>query len=328
MPDMKITSSLFEAYLKCPTKCFLQSIRESSASNSYDNWEKTNREKYRNKGILLLKSRLPPNCVTVSSDVADLKTAECHLALNFVARTQDLEANIHAVERIHPEGRGKLALCSPIRFISRNRLTKDDKLLLGFDAFILSEVLRRTVEHGKIIYGDDQRTLKVKTSALAREVRRLIAKIAQLLRNSSEPELILNSHCPECEFHSRCRQKAIEKDDLSLLSGMPTKEREKLLKKGIFTVTQLSYTFRPRRRPRRWRDKREKYHQSLKALAIREKRIHLIGSPELKMDGTPVYFDVEGLPDRSFFYLIGMRIKGRPFEGHSVIRGYPTTPAS
>jgi len=100
----------------------------------------------------------------------------------------------------------------------------------------------------------------------------------------------------------------VEKDDLSLLAGMSAKERQKLRSKGIFTVTQLSYTFRPRRRPKRMRDKREKYHHALKALAIREKKIHIVGSPELKIEGTPVYLDVEGLPDRDFYYLIGLRI--------------------
>ncbi len=85
-------------------------------------------------------------------------------------------------------------------------------------------------------------------------------------------------------------------------------ERKKLHSKGIFTVTQLSYIFRPRRRPKRMRDKREKYHHSLKALAVREKKIHIVGRPELKIDGIPVYLDVEGLPDRDFYYLIGVRI--------------------
>jgi len=56
------------------------------------------------------------------------------------------------------------------------------------------------------------------------------------------------------------------------------------------------------------RDTREKYHHSLKALAIREKKIHIVGRPELKIEGVPIYLDVEGLPDRDFYYLIGMRI--------------------
>jgi hypothetical protein len=133
-------------------------------------------------------------------------------------------------------------------------------------------------------------------------------KISALLSNPVPPDLVLNRHCAECEFQTRCRQKAVEQDDLSLLAGMNAKERQKFRNKGIFTVTQLSYTFRPRRRRKRLRDKREKYHHSLKALAIREKKIHVVGRPELKIEGTPVYLDVESLPDRDFYYLIGLRI--------------------
>jgi hypothetical protein len=56
------------------------------------------------------------------------------------------------------------------------------------------------------------------------------------------------------------------------------------------------------------RDKREKYHHSLRALAIRQKKIHIVGNPEIMIEGTPVYLDVEGLPDRDFYYLIGVRL--------------------
>jgi hypothetical protein len=106
-----------------------------------------------------------------------------------------------------------------------------------------------------------------------------------------------------------CRKKTVEKDDLSLLAGMKEKERKKFKSKGIFTITQLSYTFRPRRRSKRSRDKREKYHHSVKALAIREKKIHIIGIPEIVVNGTPIYVDVECVPDRNFYYLVGMLIK-------------------
>ena len=232
---------------------------------------------------------------------------------------QLLESRLHAVERVPSEGRGKPAQFIPIRFVFRNKLTKDDRLLLAFDALVLSQVLGREVSLGKIIHGDDHATLKVKTSALAGEVRKRLEKIAALLSSPAPPDLVLNRHCAECEFQARCRKIAVEKDDLSLLAGMSAKERQKLRSKGIFTVTQLSYTFRPRRRPKRLRDKREKYHHSLKALAIREKKIHIVGSPELKIEGTPVYLDVEGLPDRDFYYLIGVRIgNGESAVQHSL----------
>ena len=243
------------------------------------------------------------------AETKNVKAAKWRLAIDIVVRAQNLESSLHAVERVPSEGRGQPGQFIPIRFIFTNKLTRDDKLLLAFDALVLSEALGREVGLGKIIHGDDHATLKVKTSALASEVRKLTGKIAALLSSQSPPDLVLNRHCAECEFQGRCRQKAVEKDDLSLLAGMTEKERRKLNSKGIFTVTQLSYTFRPRRRPKRLRDKREKYHHSLKALAIRERKIHIVGSPELKIEGTPVYLDVEGLPDRDFYYLIGIRVK-------------------
>jgi predicted RecB family nuclease len=207
---------------------------------------------------------------------------------------------------IHRPGKTRAIHSHP--FFFTNKLSQDDKLLLAFDAFVLSKSQGREIKNGRIIHGDDHATLKVKTTALAGKVRKHLDKIATLLSSPTPPDLGLNRHCAECEFQARCRKIAVEKDDLSLLAGMSAKERQKFRSKGIFTVTQLSYTFRPRRRPKKLRDKREKYHHALKALAIREQKIHIVGSPELRIEGTPVYLDVEGLPDRDFYYLIGLRI--------------------
>src|ERR1051326_8859103 len=317
---MKITPYLFEAYLKCPTKCWLRSVGEASAGNTYAEWVKTETESYREDGIRHRMEGVPAQECVVSPPAAEnVKAATWRLAVDLTAQTEHLESHLHAVERVPSEGRGKPAQFIPIRFIFRNKLTPHDKLLLAFDALVLSEMLGREVSLGKIIHGDNHATQKVKVAALAVEGRKRIEKITAVLSANAPPDLVLNRHCAECEFRDRCRPKAIEKDDLSLLAGMSAKERKEYNSKGIFTVTQLSYTFRPRRRPKRLRDKRERYHHSLKALAIREKKIHIVGSPELKIEGTPVYLDVEGLPDRDFYYLIGVRIgNGESAVQHSL----------
>jgi predicted RecB family nuclease len=333
---MRITSPIFDAFLKCVTKCHLRSLGEIGSGNEYAEWVRGRDESYQREAVRRLQEAVPETERAVAPPAAEnLKAVKWRLAVDLAAQTpyrtaethvresppnegtselgaacseQLLESRLHAVERVPSEGRGKPTQFVPIRFVFRNKLTKDDRLLLAFDALVLSQVLRREVSVGKIIYGDDHATLKVKTSCLAGEVRKRLEKLAVLLSIPAPLELILNRHCAECEFQARCRKTAIEKDDLSLLAGMSVKERKKLHSKGIFTVTQLSYTFRPRRRPKRLRDKREKYHHSLKALAIREKKVHIVGSPEFKFEGTPVYLDVEGLPDRDFYYLIGLRI--------------------
>jgi len=230
------------------------------------------------------------------------------VAIGLVARAGDLESTIDAIEQVPAESRGKQGQLIPIRFLRTNTLIRDDRMLVAFDAVVLSEMLGCAITFAKIIHGDESATLKVKAGSLVSEVRKRIEKIRALVSTSSPPDLILNRHCTVCEFQSRCRQKAIETDDLSLLANMSQQERKQYNSKGIFTVRQLSFAFHPRRRPKHLREKREKYHHSLKALAIREHRIHIVGRPELKFIGIPIFFDVESVPDRRFHYLIGMRI--------------------
>ena len=170
---------------------------------------------------------------------------------------------------------------------------------------MLSELLGREVGLGKIIHGDDRAPLKVNTGALVSKVERVTEKIGALLSSNSPPELILNRHCPECEFQNQCRLKAAEKDDLSLLSGITETERQGHRSKGIFTVTQLSYTFRPRRVPKRAKNPATPHYFALQALAIREKTVYIHGTPRFPKSETQIYLDIEGLPDNESYYLIG-----------------------
>jgi len=304
-----ITSHLFEAYLKCPTKCFLRSRGEAGTGNAYADWVRIQNESYRKRGIQRLANTGSPSEFAIRPPPTEkVKTAKWRLAIDFATAGKHVESTVHAVERIPSEGRAAPTQFIPTRFVVTNKLNRDDKLLLAFDALALSQVTGHEVSLGKIVHGDDYATLKTKTAPMARELKKLIDKTTTLVSSNSPPDLILNRHCVECEFQTQCRQKAVEKDDLSLLSSMTEKERKKFNIKGIFTVTQLSFTFRPRRRPKRLRSKREKYHHALKALAIQQKKIHIVGNPQLKIEGTPVYFDVEALPDRDFYYLIGVRV--------------------
>jgi predicted RecB family nuclease len=333
---MKVSADVFGAFIDCPTKCWLRAVGEPTSGNAYAEWVSSQQESYRADAVKRLMADAPPDEFDVTPSAGNLKTAKWSMAVGVelcipfgsgklapmepegllaIDRSSiipysaaSLVACLHALERVPSEGRGKPAQFIPVRFFHNNKLAKNDRLLLAFDAFVLSESVGRDVSAGKLIYGKDRATLRVNTSALASNVRKRLEKLAALLSNPTPPDLVLNRHCAACEFQTRCRQKAIEKDDLSLLAGMTEKERKKLHKKGIFTVTQLSYTFRPRRRPKQLREKREKYHPSLKALAIREKKIHIVGRPEFSVEGTPVYLDVEALPDEGFYYLIGVRI--------------------
>src|SRR6267142_5209027 len=122
------------------------------------------------------------------------------------------------------------------------------------------------------------------------------------------PPVLLNHHCSTCPFQRMCRAQAIQEDHLSLLGGITPKEIRKFNSKGIFTIHQLSYTFRPRRIRNRPSHYTRPHSFELQALALQNRKIHVHETPILPHAPVDIYFDIEGLPDRNFHYLLGLVI--------------------
>jgi len=183
---MTVTADLIEAYLKCPTKCFLLSRGEVGAGNAYADWARTKSTSFRREGVRrLIAGVAADKCVTSMSATESLRVAQWQFAIDFEARSHNLQCACHALKCIPSLGRDRAAQFMPIRYVSRNKPTRDDKLLVAFDGVVLSEMLDRTIDNGRIIYSDHYAALQVKTSVLTDDVRRLIEKVGALLANSA-----------------------------------------------------------------------------------------------------------------------------------------------
>ena len=166
----------------------------------------------------------------------------------------------------------------------------------------------RVPGYGILIHGQGCEASRVLLPAHERQARRVLQELRDL-QTGTPPRLMLNSHCPLCEFRQRCHAEALAKDDLSLLRGLSPKEITRYNKRGIFTVTQLSCTFRPRKRPQTSPQKPPPHQDALQALAIRDQKIYVYGTPQLPVCATRIYFDLEGDPERQFVYLLGMVVQ-------------------
>ena len=307
---MTITAEIFQAFLECETKTHLKLTGALGSQCEYSEWQQCRLNAYKEQCFHRLRTQCREDEYLLGTAYSEIPPKSQHrFALDCLVQSKQLQSRLHALERLAATGTTKNLSFYPIRLVPNEKVTQQDKLLLAFDALALAQASGKMPAFGKIVHGAEQKSIKVPLSELMTIVRSTVEKILAQQAKNTPPPLVLNKHCPECEFQVRCRQIAIEKDDLSLLTSMKEMERKKHHSKGIFTVTQLSYTFRPRRRPKKFAAKPENYHHSLKALAIREGKIHIAGKPELNITGTPVYLDVEGDPDRDFYYLIGLRVK-------------------
>ena len=316
---MLITDDIFQAFLQCETKAHLKLAGAVGDQQELPEWERHLVEDYKRQCYRQWRAEFgEAACLVGIAFPHDLDNSRCRLVMDCTVQAREMQAHLYAVERVAAPDKPHDSPYMPIRCVPREKITTQDKLLLAFDALALGTVSGHVPRFGKIVHGCEQVTAKVEVVGLLDLVKTVVGKIAAQHAHHTPPPLMLNPHCAACEFKARCRHVAVEKDDLSLLSGMTAKEMQKQHSKGIFSVTQLSYTFRARRKPKRFASTPEKYSHALRALALREGKIYITGKPELKLQGTPVYLDVEGVPDRNFYYLIGLRVKsGEAYVQHA-----------
>ncbi len=311
-PNATITDETFEAFLHCETKAYLLQEGASDTHSEVGVWQQGHIHKFKQCAAEWLRSSAREGEVFAGTpSLRMLEQGSHRIVLRPLIKSLELRSEPDALWRMPPTSRSPGFSYGPVRFVRNEKVSRFDKLMLAFDALALHRVSGRASRRGKLIYGSQYHIVTVPLAKVLNSVQSIVTKLITQQASRTPPPLVLNRHCPECEFRARCHQVAVEKDDLSLLANMTAKERQKHNDKGIFTVTQLSYTFRPRRRPAVRGFQALKHEPALKALAIRKDRIHVVGTPSFTVPEGRVYLDVEGVPDRDFYYLIGLRYRAR-----------------
>jgi diacylglycerol kinase family enzyme len=82
---MTITSQLFEAYIKCPTKCFLKGRGEVGTGNAYAGWVREQNVLYRSEGTKRMTRGNVCECINGTSEAVKLKSPHWHLAVVLLA---------------------------------------------------------------------------------------------------------------------------------------------------------------------------------------------------------------------------------------------------
>ena len=301
---MAITPDILLAYVKCATKGHLKTFAEAAdTASTFGAWRNRTCASYHQLARQHLTAGLKEYQFYVGTPSRQVFKSQAHsLVIDCSIHNAEIETCIAALE-VSPKTRN-LARPNgylPVRFHPTKRFRLKTSCcwhLMQLPHAAFGELPSR----GKIIHGHQYSCTVVSIEKPMKTVRSLLVKIAKQQFDSGLPPLVLNRHCSECEYQARCRNLSVEKDDLSLLSNFTAKERTRQHEKGIFTVAQLSYTFRPRRRASSLLGRS---NPALRALAIRKNQIHVIGTPVINPVGTPVYFDVEGVPDRDFYYRLG-----------------------
>ncbi len=240
---MKITKEIFLSFLVCPYKAYLLLNGESGNKSEYEALFKEIKEKYCVDGIKKFSVKQAPVEMIRDANLKDKNGVVYQPRIGH----QDVYSDSCIIERVRGGSEFGTFHYVPIIFTPKEKFSQEDRFEIAYDGFILETLQSRRPEYGKVFCGDSFKITKLRIGSQIEKVKNIVAKIKKI-NFDSPPKIILNRHCQVCEFKDSCRMQSVEKDDLSLLAGIGSKEIETQNKKGIFTLTQYSYTFRPRKK--------------------------------------------------------------------------------
>ncbi len=317
---MKITNEILEAYLNCKTKGHLRLIGETGTKSDYEAMTETASLASREVSHARLVARSGEgNAYRGTVITAATLKQGAPLLVDVTIEDDGMSIRLDALKRA--DGASKLGEHHylPVLHNHGDKVGRPQKLLLAMLGLVLARVQGVRAAVGLIARGPDGRLGKVCLNAtLYKQAEHILDEVKRLQAGGELPKLTLNKHCHLCEFRQRCHTQAEKADDISLLGGVGEKELKKYNRKGIFTLTQLSCTFRPRKRSKRVKRTSYPHYAALQALAIREKKVHVYGTPDIPHKQVQVFFDAEGVEDGRFVYLLGVLVvEGNSHKMHS-----------
>lgn len=314
-----ITTDVLRDYLSCTYKAHLRFAGKQGVRSDYEIARAEAGSVLRVKAIHHILASYPASEVernTVLTRPALGRGASFILD----AELQDGHFRVHFDGLKRVDGRSELGDFQylPVLFHGGGRVRKAQRLLLAALGYLLGRLQGKSPDRGLIYHGGECMATTVHFGSDLKAAEDMLERVGRVQRGEAAPKLLLNGHCQVCEFRRQCHAQAVGEDNLSLLRGLSEKEVKGYGRKGLFTLTQLAHTFRPRRKGKRSDRRHQHRYHALQALAIRDRRVYVLGAPQVPDSEVRIYLDLEGDPEEGLIYLIGMIVcDGREGGGES-----------
>jgi predicted RecB family nuclease len=302
-----ITSEVVVAYAQCPRKAY-HLLFSSGRGEPHEYVRMLEQQRHENQQRYL-------DCLQHTHTDVHPYTVEnlghgSTVLLNARLQADGLAAVCDVLTRVKEPSPGGQPRYEPTLCVGTYSISPEQKLALAFTGYVLGRLQHTPPPAGRIITMDGT-SHPVKLDTSATNLLPLLEPLQAWTTGAvpAPPPIILNKHCPLCPFQRACQVQAEQEDNLSLLNGVTARVMRQYEKKGIFTVKQLAYLFKPRKHKKGSRKPPPVLHKvELQALAIRDNKIYLQDLPAIARQPIELFIDMEGVPDRGRYYLMGLLV--------------------
>lgn len=297
-----ITRDIVAAYTQCPLKAFfLLHADKNDQRSEYEQLILDERQKARQQYFGTLNGAIENfnglKCLGIESQYITDAVLNC----------KDLQGNFDLLQK-RSDTKSNFGNYSyePLIFSGTKIISDEQKKELFLLAYILYQIQGVLPVLGTIIAPDGYMH-RLQLANATKELRSTLRELRAIsgLSENIPPPFVSRLHPHSCKF-GPCIELARELNSLSLLGRITPKTIKQYAKKGIFSVDQLSYLYRQRRQRKRGKDVKPLHKYELQALAIRTRKIYIQELPQIDRKQVEYYLDIEGVPDKENYYLIGL----------------------
>ncbi len=213
-----ITSEIIIAYSQCPRKAYLL-LFEKEQGIAVEYLEVLEKRKQFYREACLNSVSTIASEITLSQ-MQELEYQGTSYLSKVTLQFNEFQAkcDLLCIEQIE-EGDSDNLRYEPRIFTGTYSVTKEQKINLLFIGYLLQKILKTTIDKGKIISLDNS-SHTIKLNDNPKWIKPLINPIKEWIKtfSSEPPPVILNKHCLYCQFQDKCRKKAEQDNDLSLLT--------------------------------------------------------------------------------------------------------------
>lgn len=209
---MQITDKIFASYLECEYKGYLKFIGKSGIKTELENLNNETLNNIKEHYIETISSKIKNEYIQKDLLITiEVLKKGFHYLLNNSIQNNEIGNILDVLVRKTGESFLGNYFYEPMLILPNFKITKREKLLLTFKSILISNLQKKLLSTGKIIYGKPVKALTVHFSGLHDEANTIISKIRQFSNNEKSPNFFLNKHCNFCvdTVHNLGRKKGI-----------------------------------------------------------------------------------------------------------------------
>lgn len=215
MADKAISSEVFVSYSQCPRKAFLLLFsNDRGTPHDYPRILKERRKAHQTQYLEAFKQSY--------EDAKPYNEKNLTKGKVFVEATLKVdcwEAYCDILTKVDRGASSRKVMYEPMIVVGTYSITKEQKTELLFIGKVLGQIQKQVSPVG-VIVGMDGKAHRVKLEGGYKEISQFLKTLQGWMEEkpAEPPALILNKHCPSCQFCDLCQEQAVKENSLSLLA--------------------------------------------------------------------------------------------------------------